>query len=76
MDEIINILTENRLFNDRPSDISVNKIDEFLKNYEINPGSYNPLPNNIKRNNDGYIILNELPYIISDFDTNTRNESF
>lgn len=76
MDKIINILTENRLFNDRPSDISVNKIDDFLKNYEINPGSYNPFPNNIKRNNDGYIILNELPYIISDFDTNTRNESF
>ena len=76
MTKVISILNKNNLFDNNPEKIQVNKIADFFNNYKINPTSYNPFPNNIKRNNDGYIILNELPYIISDLDTHTRKTSF
>ena len=76
MSKVISILEENRLFDDRPEEIYVNKIADFFNNYKINPTSFNPFPKNIKRNNDGYIMLNELPYIISDLNTGTRRNSF
>lgn len=76
MEKIIKILEENRLYDDCPIYVKVNKKDDFLKNYKINNTSYNPLPSNIKRNNDGYILLSELPFIISDLDTNTRRKAF
>ena len=76
MNKVINILEENRLFDDKPDEIYVNKIADFFNNYKINTTSHNPFPTNIKRNKDGYIILNELPYIISDLDTHTRKNSF
>ena len=76
MSKVINILEENRLFDDRPDEIHVNKISDFFNNYKLNPTGYNPFPNNIGRNSDGYIILNDIPYIISDLDTNTRKNSF
>ena len=76
MTKVINILNENNLFDNNPEKIQVNKIADFFNNYKINPTSYNPFPRNIKRNNDGYIMLDELPYIISDLNTHTRKTSF
>lgn len=76
MTKVISILEENKLFDNNPQKIQVNKIADFFNNYKINPTSYNPSPKTIKRNSDGYIMLDVLPYIISDLKTNTRKNSF
>lgn len=76
MSKIISILEENRLFDDCKDEIYTNKIADFFNNYKFNSTSSNPFPSYIKRNKDGYILLNDIPYIISDLETKTRKQSF
>ena len=72
-DKIIKILEENRLYEDKPDLIETNKINDFFKNYKLNKSSNNPLPSTIKRNKDGFLILDNEPFIVSDLKTDGHN---
>lgn len=76
MNTIIKILEENRLYDDDFKNVYTNKIQKFIDDYKINKGSKNKLPNGMKRNKDGFLILEDEPYIISDLKTDGRNAAF
>lgn len=76
MDTIIKILKENQLYDDKSKEVYVNKKQDFLNNYKINKSSKNKIPNTIKRNNDGFLILDNEPYIISNLKENGHNDKF
>lgn len=76
MNYIISILEENRLYDDNYNEVYTNKIDLFMRNYKINRTSKNKIPNSIKRDSNGFLILDNEPYIISDLVPNGHNESF
>ena len=61
MDTIIKILKENQLYDNNIKEVYINKKQEFLNNYKINKSSKNKIPNTIKRNNDGFLILDTEP---------------
>lgn len=68
-DKIKAILKANHLF-DRDNkkiknfDISYNKLDEFYDNYKQNHTNKQPIPE-VKRDKEGRIILDEIPFIVS-----------
>lgn len=76
MNYIISILEENRLYDDNYNEVYTNKIDLFMRNYKINRTSKNKIPNSIKRDSNGFLNLDNEPYIISDLVPNGHNESF
>lgn len=46
-------------------DISNNKKDEFVNTYTPNTSNYHPFPKNVKRNSNGIILLDEIPFVVS-----------
>lgn len=76
MQEIIKILQENNLYEANEKEIIVNKKDEFLRNYRINKGSKNRFPNHLKRNQAGFLSLDDEPFIISNKKVNNSDDSF
>lgn len=74
-ENIIKVLKENNLYdkNKLLKDNCINKADEFFKKYKINPTNKGKLPNNIIRDNKGRIILDEIPFIISNKTIESRN---
>lgn len=63
--KIISILKENELYDANCDRFWTNEIDDFLKNYKMNKSHINTLPNNIIRCDDGFLILESVPYIVS-----------
>ena len=63
--KIIGILKENGLYDDERGILDTNEIDDFLKNYKINKSHINTLPKNIVRSDDGFLMIESVPYIIS-----------
>lgn len=76
MNDVVKVLEENRLYDDNYAKVYVNRPKEFFKNYKINKGSINKLPLSIKRNNDGFLMLDDEPYIVSDLPTDGHEEAF
>lgn len=74
--DIIRILEENRLYDDNYSGVYVNKAQDFLQSYKLNKGHVNKIPKSIKRDNNGFLLLDFEPYIISDLETGGHNEKF
>lgn len=67
--KVIKVLEENRLFDDCENKIFINKPNEFFDNYKLNYSSKHFIPNNATRK-DGAILLDEIPYIVSDLNNN------
>lgn len=63
--KIIGILKENGLYDDERGILDTNEIDDFLKNYKMNKSHINTLPENIVRSDDGFLMIESVPYIIS-----------
>lgn len=65
MEKIKQILMQNSLYKSdeiiKPA--NYNKIEEFLNTYEYNGSRKQKLPNNLSRDDDGRIILEEIPFI-------------
>ncbi len=72
-DLIIKTLEENRLYDDDYSEVTCNNINNFFKDYKLNTSSHNPIPNNLKRDKNGFLILDNEPFIISDLKTDGHN---
>lgn len=65
-DEIKKILIQNRLYEEHENILdNHNKPDEFLNTYKFNSEIKKHLPNNVIRNQKGRIILDEIPFIVS-----------
>ena len=73
---IIKTLEENKLYDDNYDEVYVNKIRDFFDSYHINKSSKNKLPHTIKRDNNGFLVLDNEPYIISDLKTDGHSEAF
>lgn len=67
MDEIIKkILIQNKLYEENKKIINNhNKLDEFLNTYKFNLESKHKIPKDTTRDNEGRIILDEIPFIVS-----------
>lgn len=76
MKQIIEILRENNLYEDNKNEIIVNKKEDFLRNYKINKGSRNKFPSHTKRNQAGFLLLDDEPFIISNKSVNNSWDSF
>lgn len=72
---VIKTLEKNRLYDDNYQNVLINKEKDFFNNYKINKTNLNPLPNNVKRNKNGFIILDDEPFIISDLKTDGHNNN-
>ena len=69
----IDILKENNLFDEEEnSDIKTNNFEDFLKTYSFNKGKSN-LPIVLTKNEDGYILLDKIPFIVSNLDLLKEN---
>lgn len=75
-EKIIKTLEENRLYNDNYHEVYINKIQDFFDSYHVNKSSKNKLPKSVKRNKDGFLILDNEPYIISDLIPDGHSEAF
>lgn len=76
MNNIVKALEENLLYGNSYANVCINKTKDFFESYKINKGPKNNLPNSIKRNNDGFLLIDYEPYIISDLKTDGHNEAF
>ena len=76
MEKIIKTLEENKLYDDNYDEVYVNKIRDFFDSYHVNKSSKNKLPHTIKRDNNGFLVLDNEPYIISDLKTDGHSEAF
>lgn len=74
-DLIIKTLEENRLYDDNYDLVSYNNINNFFKDYKLNTSNHNPLPSNLKRDKNGFLILDNEPFIISDLKTDGHNDN-
>ncbi len=74
-DLIIKTLEENRLYDDNYDLVSYNKINNFFKDYKLNTSNNNPLPNNLKRDKNGFLILDNESFIISDLEIDGHNDN-
>lgn len=72
---IVKTLEENRLFEDNYDEIISNNLNKFFENYKLNKSNNNPLPQNLKRDDNGFIILDNEPFIISNLKTDGHNEN-
>lgn len=65
--KITSILKENNLYDENKMiDISnCSKLDEFFDSYKYNPTSKQHIPSNVIRDDTGKILLNEIPFIVS-----------
>lgn len=65
-EKIIKVLKQNHLYDENNnSKFRINKAEEFFNTYKINAGSKARFPENITRDSDGRIILDEIPLIVS-----------
>ena len=78
MSTVIDILRSNRLYDEHGTDtvIDNNKTSEFLNTYKYNGTKKHPFPKNITRDSNGNILLDEIPYIVSNVDTLGDNMPF
>ncbi len=74
--EIINIISKNRMINEDSNNVEVNKENEFLSNYTFNPTCIHKIPDDIKRNTDGFLILDNTPFIFNTYSSDGHNKSF
>ena len=68
--KIVNVLIENNLY-DKDKQVNISKcnlLDTFFNTYEFKESKKQLLPENITRDKNGYIILNEIPFISSNID--------
>lgn len=74
-ERIIKILKQNNLYeqNNNLQSNNINKADEFFDTYKINASNKAKFPKNITRDHDGRIILDEIPFIISNKKEEGRN---
>lgn len=75
-DEIVKIISKNRMINTGNNNVEVNKEDEFLLNYTFNPTHFHNISNNIKRNTDGFLALDNTPFIFNNYSSDGHNEAF
>lgn len=75
--KIIKILKQNHLYDEtRALKIrDCNKLSEFLDTYKINHTNKQKLPNNITRDENGRIILDEIPFIPSNKKVDGRHKN-
>ena len=59
-----NILMKNNLYKDG-NELFINKKKDFLSTYKYNDSNNHPFPNTIIRDNNGNILLDEVPFVIS-----------
>lgn len=78
MSKVIDILKSNRLYDEsyNRNEIAGNKIDTFLDTYKYNPTKKHFYPKNITRDKNGNILLDEIPYIVSNIYVNGDNKPF
>lgn len=73
-EKIAKILKQNHLYDGNNEPIfNVNKAEEFFKTYKMNAGCKAKFPENITRDSDGRIILDEIPFIVSNIKEKGRN---
>lgn len=65
MKQIIEILNENNLYVGSKDNIISYKKDAFLSNYKLNRSSKNVFPKHLERNNNGYLVLDNEPFILT-----------
>lgn len=75
MEKIIKALEENRLYDDGDEKIISNNEDDFFKHYKLNKSNKNPLPSCLTRNKNGFLNLDDEPFIISDLKTDGHNDN-
>lgn len=75
-DKIVNIVSKNKMINTGNNNVEVNKEDEFLLNYTFNPSHIHKIPDNIKRNTDGFLKLDNTPFIFNNYSSDGHNEAF
>lgn len=63
MEYINKVLKENKMLENEF--LQSNKMQEFKKTYKLNVSNKNHFPKNIKRNKEGYIILDDIPFIMT-----------
>lgn len=75
--KIIDVLKLNKLYRDdeKINLNNCNKLEDFFLTYKYNSFRKNFLPNNIVRNEKGYILLDEIPFIVSNIDLKKDNEN-
>lgn len=73
--KIETVLEKNRILNDVYNEIYVNKEAEFFKNYKFNPTSIHTIPDYISRNKNGFLVLDDAPFIINSFLSDGHNEA-
>lgn len=63
MEYINKVLRENKMLENEF--LQSHKVQEFKTKYRLNASNKNHFPKNIKRNKDGYIILDDIPFIMT-----------
>lgn len=63
MEYIRKVLSENKMLENEY--LQSNEIQKFKEAYKLNVSNKNRFPKNIKRNKDGYIILDDIPFIMT-----------
>lgn len=63
MEYIRKVLNENKMLENEY--LQSNEIQKFKETYKLNVSNKNRFPKNIKRNKDGYIILDNIPFIMT-----------
>ncbi len=74
--EINEILEKNRIFNDDYNLVEVNNKEEFLKNYKFNRTDIHKIPKGIVRNNNGFLILDNVPFVSNFYLGDGHNQSY
>lgn len=75
--KIIKVLSQNNLY-DENEEIDIdkcNKLEQFFKRYHLNESKKHFFPDNITRDKKGRIILDDIPFIVSNIDLKESNKN-
>ena len=74
--EIIKTLKQNKLYEESPIDVDAcNLVDKFFNTYTFNPTNKQKIPSDIIRDDKGRIILNSIPFIVSNKPANKNRDN-
>lgn len=74
--EIINVLEENKIYDDYYNEIEIYNEKEFLFHYKFNNTHIHKIPSSIKRNKDGLLKLDDEPFIKNIYKSNGHNTAY
>lgn len=72
-EKAVNILKQNHLYDENNNIFNINKEEEFFRTYKMNGSCKAKVPDNITRDSNGKIVLDEIPFIVSNKEEKGRN---